>query len=234
MASFRIDQPSKDIHLVVRLEKVLIGESDAATAIYSKSPVKPKESAKFAALVDASAQRIGGFSQAFGVAIVPLFKEDNSAIYGNVKRAVVLDRIARLDNMSDDAVFRNFKFLLADKVTKLKVYPGTLHFEFQAEKKGELPGKINSALLPLEPRGDQVVREVQQFYTEKNGLVPHSEWTNHLFVYPVSINMSNWSGKGFARNLSLEISIREVDTDPIMAKGLPVRRYLLTDRKSVV
>ena len=62
------------------------------------------------------------------------------------------------------------------------------------------------------------MREIQEFYTEETGLVPPAEWVNHLYVYPLSVNMSNWSGKGNARNLSLEISVRELDADPI--KGL--------------
>ena len=227
-----MNKPSKDIYLLVRVEKVLVGDLDTSTNIYSKSPVKPKESAKFAALVNASAGRIGAFTQCFGLGLITLFKEDGAPMYGTVKRSLMLDRITRLNgDLSEENLLKNLKPLLSEKSSKLKYYPGCIQFEFQAESPQEpVPGKLTTALLPLLPPGGPVMREIQEFHTEETGLVPPSEWVNHLYVYPISLNMSNWSGKGNARNLSLEISVRELDSDPLKGRNLPVRSLSLSLR----
>lgn len=46
---------------------------------------------------------------------------------------------------------------------------------------------------------------------------------NTLYVYPQSLNLSNWSGKGNARNLVIEVALRDNDGDPINGTNLPVR-----------
>ena len=73
-----------------------------------------------------------------------------------------------------------------------------------------------------------VAKEIQEFHTNDNKFVPHSEWVNTLYVYPQNINMSGWSGKGSARNISIQVSVRDDDTDPMNTPNLPVRYSLST------
>ena len=78
--------------------------------------MKPKEKAKFEAQIDSSSQRLGVFTQSFGIGILPLFKEDNSPLFGDVLRTAVLDKIVRLSgDITDETLFKNIKPLLAEK-----------------------------------------------------------------------------------------------------------------------
>ena len=73
----------------------------------------------------------------------------------------------------------------------------------------------------------KVSREIQEFHTNETALVPHSEWVNTMYLYPQSLNLSNWSGKGSARNLSVRVSVRENDSDPATSRDLPVCSLIL-------
>lgn len=117
-ATFQVTENRKDIFLVVRLEKVLMGDMETGSSIYFRSTVKPKEKAKYVALVDSSGQRLGAYTQSFGLGVIPLFKDDDTPIYGDIRRSTMLDKIVRLSgDTSDDSLFKNIKSLLAEKLS---------------------------------------------------------------------------------------------------------------------
>jgi len=86
-----------------------------------KSTVKPKEKTKFGALIDAAGQRLGVFTQSFGLGVLQLFKENGSPLYGDVKRTTMIDKIIRLNgDLSDEYLYKNLKAILVDRYSVCK------------------------------------------------------------------------------------------------------------------
>lgn len=84
----------------------------------------------------------------------------------------------------------------------------------------DLPASFGPSLVPVAPQpavvsDAEVVREVQEFLLDDTGIAPQGEWVHHLYVYPLSINMSNWSGKGKARNLNVEVFFKDNDSSSV-------------------
>lgn len=93
-----------------------MGDTETATSVYFRSNVKTKEKAKYVGLVDSSGQRLGAYTQSFGIGVIPLFKDDDTPLFGDVKRTTMLDKIVRLSgDTSDDSLFKNIKSLMAEK-----------------------------------------------------------------------------------------------------------------------
>ena len=66
--------------------------------------------------MEATYQKLGCYTQAFGIGILPLYKDNGGPLYGEVHRPVVLDKLARVSaDLSDETLFKSVRSLLSEK-----------------------------------------------------------------------------------------------------------------------
>jgi hypothetical protein len=88
-------------------------------------------------------------------------------------------------------------------------------------------GRLNSELHPINPIGgesDPVVRELLAFSPPAYQPYPIVAFTNSLFLYPLSVNLSSVGGAmSTARNVCVSVKLLDSDAeDPSAAYGLPL------------
>jgi hypothetical protein len=77
--------------------------------------MKPKEIQKLTAFIESNFQRIGAYTQSFGLAVIPLFKETGDPLYNGLKKITVEKFVRMNGDLSDDNLYKNLKTLLSDK-----------------------------------------------------------------------------------------------------------------------
>eukprot|EP01104_Vermistella_antarctica_P003271 TRINITY_DN1343_c1_g3_i1.p1 TRINITY_DN1343_c1_g3~~TRINITY_DN1343_c1_g3_i1.p1 ORF type:complete len:477 (+),score=103.12 TRINITY_DN1343_c1_g3_i1:200-1630(+) len=145
---FRVSRPSADIHLVVRVEKVLKGDSDSATMPYFQHfKLKPKDKQKFEAEMVEASLRLGKYRQPFGVTLMPLFNDKGALINTGIN---TLSNIVRHHgDLTDAYVCEKAASIIASKGD---VYPGRCLLEVARLDHNAPPtGRIDPSYVPVLP-----------------------------------------------------------------------------------
>ena len=175
------------------------------------------------------------FLQYFGYAVQPLFKKDGSML---LESDFTIENIVKV---KDDF------YTFADKYvqdgerehSKLKLIPGRLRMSVrnvEREKLEERYNVVNPAYLPVvHAKGGNrnsssnapTARELVQFHIAEDVVTPYTEYINALYIYPESINFTNYKGADCgAKNVLAGLKILQDDnsaTERGLTAGYPFK-----------
>jgi len=216
-AIFSFSRPSSSIMLLLRVEKVLRGDVEAATEPYFKhATLKPKERAKFVAEASECAQRLGGFTQPFAAGLIPLFDDSGVLVSAGL---VTFANMVRLKDYTDEYIVEKAAQLVSERELKKhqRVYPGRLVLEIApVEGVKDVANVVDSSWQRSgvhNPQQQEISREIQEFYDTATQLQPHLNFQHNLYAYPTLVSMNNYKGKCSGRNICLSTKVLPSDAD---------------------
>eukprot|EP00026_Physarum_polycephalum_P000247 Phypoly_transcript_00247.p1 GENE.Phypoly_transcript_00247~~Phypoly_transcript_00247.p1 ORF type:complete len:1883 (+),score=221.77 Phypoly_transcript_00247:138-5651(+) len=224
-AMFRISNPSSSLYLVIHITKTIRGDPDDTTEMYFKhQTVKPKEKMKFLADTKEAVTRLGGVRQSFAWGALQLFSNAGLPCVP-LNQHIKLTNIVRIKG---DLASYVSKVNDEKEVKKMKLVPCDCTIEVR-QIDGDIPNRLDPSFLPVRPStGDKVdsvdiIREVQEFDQENIPPQPFSSYVHHLYIYPRTLNFTNYKSDkaSSARNLCCEIKFMEDDAN-VNSPGLPV------------
>ena len=96
----------------------------------------------------------------------------------------------------------------------MKMIPGVCTIDISLADK-EMENRLDPALnrvKPNEVKSQNFIREVREFRQEGFEKHPHLSYVNELFIYPESVNFSNYhNGSVSCRNICVEVRLMEND-----------------------
>lgn len=219
-AIFQLPDSSPHYVMVARVEKVLVGDLETGTEIYQKCGVKAKAKDKFRLQMVDACERLQPYRQTMGLMLIPLFDQHGARLHNEIRETIIVGKTVRMNgDLTDENIYNKVKSLLADKdLSKLKPYPAKLSIKIGTPEK-VYEGRETPSLVLVKPKLKSpdpvdVIREIQPFYHEDQAVAPNFEWVHTLYVYPLMCNMTGYAGKGNARNLSLQICMKDNDALP--------------------
>lgn len=160
-ALFHISKPSADIHLVLRIEKVLQGDNDTVSEPYVKpTQQKDKDKERIKNTIQQLCPRIGNFKQPLGWGFIPLFddsakskesiKTSRLALYSTVE-ATSISPIYRYkgSDFSDTAILEQVNETRSSSSRKAKVMPGSCIISMEDVTEKTVSGSDPSLIAPL-------------------------------------------------------------------------------------
>ena len=214
---------SPDIYMVIIFSTTLHGEEGEAIAPYTHSKIKEKEKEKFIQEARLSTQRLGGYRQPFGYAVIPMFTDDNAlrpaqetVVTGLMRPKAERDIYNLMEKFLDKGKGRSMipcKFSLAIK---------------HITEKDHIRGRLTPSLQPVKPvaKGNEskVIREMGDFSSSSpEGALrqmPNLSYENTLYLHPDTVNFGHVSGTS-SRNIALEVRLYSSDED-LNGPGLPL------------
>lgn len=232
-ALFSAPQRTHDIVLVVLITKTLRGE----TLDHMLEPFLKGESLMASSMkmmqklrqdIEYSMQHLGQYTQPLAFAVVPLFHPDGSLL-PSATGAIQMYAYPKNGFDKDFVVQKLSSLVLQDaKGTKMRAIPGLFQVSVkEVSDTSQIEGRISSFGLDLKPENPSrkladAVLEVHPFFNDAVHVFPLYEFVNMLFVQPLSLNFSKFSGHNVkGRNLVLEVSLKDDDNDPLVP-GLPL------------
>lgn len=224
-ALFAIPERVADVVLLAHVTKTLQGNTlDHVLDHYVASPANPKTLAKLRAELDAALPVLGRFSQPLGFAVVPLFGADGSLLAGNAPPSTIY-AWPRSGGIQSDFVTQKIAPLLQQDARdrKMRVLPGALSLSLvEVDSAASIPGRLSACGAALRPAGSAApVLEMQPFFDDAAHCVPRYEFSHLLFVSPLTLNFSKYSGAVKGRNLIIEVSLKDNDMDAL-SLGVPL------------
>jgi hypothetical protein len=161
---FNIPSPSTDVHLVLRIEKILAPDMKGVSEAYVKvDPTKPKDVSKWKKSASSACSTVPfkvetiickfimfftTFDKApFGFAILPLFNNHEEFVGGkNVKFLQVFRQALTSGEVGDEALIRVFAADQKSTTKKMKTIPATLTctMEDVSDTLSEIPGLVET------------------------------------------------------------------------------------------
>eukprot|EP01105_Mastigella_eilhardi_P010345 TRINITY_DN240_c6_g2_i8.p1 TRINITY_DN240_c6_g2~~TRINITY_DN240_c6_g2_i8.p1 ORF type:complete len:2079 (-),score=522.95 TRINITY_DN240_c6_g2_i8:19-5433(-) len=224
--------------LVLRLEKLLQGDAEAASEPYTKSELKQKEREKFEADAAVARNRLTHYHQILGWAYLPLFVEDFTApgqfrvnkgekTFGTIFRHIAGDT-PFLETMFDKTSSKKLKTLQGcctlevSEICTAECWPcGGDGGQVDAPPVSRIPHCYNSCLIQIQPYSptspskpsDLLVRRVEEFtqLEEDTTATPHTNLYNNLYLYPISANFKSLTSSSSSHAIVVRVQLMEND-----------------------
>ncbi|XP_062142362.1 LOW QUALITY PROTEIN: dedicator of cytokinesis protein 9 [Drosophila sulfurigaster albostrigata] len=214
-----VTAPHAEIYLVLRIEKVLQCSIQQAAEPYVKGARgDAKQGQKTHKAAKSCAQHIGHYRQPFAWAARPLFKAYSHELDVESQREFDFNTIYRQEpvKLRDEELLR----LLADyrkpeKLSKLTIIPGRMSLELQLLDQTP-PCGLSKSLAPLSsfsPAAKQsLTLELNEFQSQhERDAFPYTNFCNHLYVYPLSLQFDSQKIFSRARNITVVVELRDGD-----------------------
>ncbi|XP_044001761.1 dedicator of cytokinesis protein 9 isoform X3 [Aphidius gifuensis] len=213
-AIFSINNPHPDIFLVVRIEKILQGSICQTSEPYIRATKDPRLGLKVHKNVRSCCQRLGNYKMPFAWSARPLFRlysneldvsSDFPAIYRQEPNKLRDDDILKLLN----------EYRKPDKLSKLTIIPGWI--KLTIEPLIDIPDNtLTTSLTPLKPFPLPPIAKPTIEIIEFDNLIekdinPYTNYTNHLYIYPQTLNFDTQKIFNRARNIALVVELRDDD-----------------------
>ncbi|KAL6067850.1 Dedicator of cytokinesis protein 6 [Balamuthia mandrillaris] len=219
---FFVTDPSPEIYLVLRVEKVLTGDPDAACDPYFKhATIKPKAVTTFTKELEVQCERLGAWTQPFAWGAHPLFSEDGALRAATEPTFQNLIRIKGSD-ITDESIFDKLPFFISDKERKkMKNFPVKCVVEVkELDPSAQIEGRYSPSRIPVLPKassGAELIKEAQEFWSPGSHLYPFLSYVHNLYVYLDSLNFQHV--KAQSRNIAVAVRLLQ-DDENISASGL--------------
>eukprot|EP00033_Pygsuia_biforma_P003084 GCRY01003391.1.p1 GENE.GCRY01003391.1~~GCRY01003391.1.p1 ORF type:complete len:1660 (+),score=148.71 GCRY01003391.1:130-5109(+) len=204
---FSVQNPSKNLHLIVKIEKTL--SSDKEFELYFK-PENVK--GKHLDMIKANASRLKDFRQCFAWGVLPLFEDSGELILANDEKVNPLFRLN--PDLTEEKMGDLIPEILGGNYSKrLKVISGYVSLSVETFSESSFENALiwTPAQLPTSP--NEVHRcsllEIQSFLPH---LEPFLMYQNFLYVYPEFVNLANRGGSLSVRNIVCSVMLKETDS----------------------
>ncbi|KRF81808.1 uncharacterized protein Dvir_GJ17604, isoform M [Drosophila virilis] len=213
-----VSAPHADIYLVLRIEKVLQSSIAQAAEPYLKAARDAKLGQKVHKAAKSCAQHIGHYRQPFAWAARPLFKAYSHELDVESQCIFEFNTIYRqeLAKLRDEELLK----LLADyrkpeKLSKLNIIPGYMRLQVQLLDQ-TAPCGLSKSLAPLSTFSasakQPLTLELSEFQSQtERDAYPYTNFCNHLYVYPLSLQFDSQKLFSRARNITVVVELRDGD-----------------------
>ncbi|XP_063703194.1 dedicator of cytokinesis protein 9 isoform X3 [Culicoides brevitarsis] len=220
-AVMSVTNPHPDVFIVVRIEKILQGSIPACAEPYVKIAKDPKTGLKLRKAVAQTSQKIGHYRMPFAICMRPLFRLYSSDLDPNIDFPAIYRQ--EVQKLRDEDVLKLLsEYRKPDKFSKLTVIPGSLRISVEPLFNDTPNNCLTTTLAPIKPFPMPVATEpsieVSEFLSSSDkDVYPFTTFVNHLYIYPLSLNFENQKLFSRARNIAVQIELRESDSEEATA-----------------
>lgn len=227
-ALFSVAQPSTDIWLVVRVEKILQGEThDQISDTYSKyDSFKEKDKEKLGEKISSICDRLSEYRQPFCWGAIALFNDERQLAVGHGTTINTLHRYK--EYASDQSFFEGYLELSKANLSRRnKTIPGRIeldiyepeepHKKIVVDKDGDIlivPSNIDP---PKSAPTNDYIQEIASFPAPP---YPFLTYSNNLYVYPLELNLTKSNASITPRNIGIEIRLYHSDQAKSIMKAI--------------
>ncbi|EDV99138.1 GH13199 [Drosophila grimshawi] len=213
-----VSAPHADIYLVLRIEKVLQCSIAQAAEPYLKAARDAKLGQKVYKAAKNCAQHIGHYRQPFAWAAKPLFKAYSHELDVESQCLFEFNTIYRqeLPKLRDDELLKLLvDYRKPEKLSKLTIIPGFMRLQLQLLDQ-TTPCGLSKSLAPLSTFSastkQQLTLELSEFQSQaERDAYPYTNFCNHLYVYPLSLQFDSQKLFSRARNITVVVELRDGD-----------------------
>ncbi|XP_034471670.1 dedicator of cytokinesis protein 9 isoform X1 [Drosophila innubila] len=213
-----VTAPHADIYIVLRIEKVLQCGIPQAAEPYVKAARDAKLGQKVHKAAKSCAQHIGHYRQPFAWAARPLFKAYSHELDVDPQREFEFNTIYRqeLPKLKDEEMLKLLlDYRKPEKLSKLTIIPGCMRLQLQLLDQ-TTPCGLSKSLAPLSSFSASAKQPLTLELTEFQGqherdAFPYTNFCNHLYVYPLSLQFDSQKIFSRARNITVVVELRDGD-----------------------
>ncbi|XP_071951747.1 dedicator of cytokinesis protein 9-like isoform X5 [Antedon mediterranea] len=214
---FSVMQPHSEVYLVVKIDKVLQSSIAACAEPYIKTGDIAKTCQKIYKQSKVCCQRTGQYRMPFCWAARRVFKDSTKELALKAEFTPMYRQESSKLSESDLLKYLQDITRSSEKLSKLSEIPGTLVVHVEPLTR-MLSNCLSTSLIPImpwpEPPNGPPSLEIQEMHlSDGSSAYPFVSYTNNLYVYPLSLKYDCQKHYAKARNISIQVELRDSDDE---------------------
>ncbi|XP_076828066.1 dedicator of cytokinesis protein 11 isoform X3 [Brachyhypopomus gauderio] len=211
---FSVTNPSPDIFLVARVEKILQNGITHSAEPYIKTSDMSKTVQKVLKTAKQTCQRLGQYRMPFAWAAKQVFKDAQGGLDVDGKFSPLYRQDS--NKISTEDLIKLLADFRKPEKSKLQVIPAQMNITIECVPP-DLSNSVTSSYIPVKPFDEQCERvsvELEEFVPEEAKYNhPFTIYKNHLYVYPLQLKYENQKTFAKARNIAVCVQFRDSDEE---------------------